>query len=209
MIGATRPITRTIRRCTHCCRSTGPPNPPWHRILVIGQEPDTDERMGGHVGPYDLGGSATRSFWILSHKAVGRASGIRRVSPGHGDRVRQFAYRVLDASPASHAVGEMPCRGRAVTNDDLEQHARNLLSLPAALACPWSLSFQDESQTSRRFTKSSSPGPSDRLVPRSAMSRSSGMHEAQQRNGSCRHCFSPTCEKLSASVSASGPKQMG
>jgi hypothetical protein len=34
--------------------------------LVIGHEPDTDERMGTHAGPYELAAGKRTSFWILA-----------------------------------------------------------------------------------------------------------------------------------------------
>src|SRR5437588_3601975 len=114
----------------------GPPNPPWRRILVIGHEPDTDEPMGTHAGPYDLPSGKHTSFWILSHKAVGRASGfgeyLRAAAIARGSSPIVYS----DASPASHAVGPNALPKPVVTADELAQHARNLLGLPEALACP-------------------------------------------------------------------------
>jgi hypothetical protein len=114
----------------------GPARPSWRRILVIGQEPDTDQRMGTHAGPYDLPLGRHTSFWILSHKAIGRASEF-------GEWLRDAAIECgsspivySDASPASHAVGRDALPRPSVTDGELKQHAHDLLALPDALACP-------------------------------------------------------------------------
>src|SRR5205807_1671869 len=104
--------TRTIRQClggfSECSVKLhpllsyyGPPNPPWRRILVIGHEPDTDERMGTHAGPYDLAAGKPTSFWILSHKAVGRASGFGEYLRAAAIACGNSPIVYSDASPAS------------------------------------------------------------------------------------------------------------
>lgn len=87
-----------IRRC----RITGQPRRPGRAFCaVIGHEPDTDERMGMHAGPYDLAAGKRISFWILSHKVIGRAAGF-------GEHLRAAAITCgsspivySDASPAA------------------------------------------------------------------------------------------------------------
>ena len=114
----------------------GPADPPWPRILVIGQEPDADMRVGTHAGPYDLPGGGGVPFWTWSHKAVERASGFPAHLFNWAAAVGSSPIAYADASPAGYAVGTGALPDRpAVTAGELAQHARNLLALPEAAAC--------------------------------------------------------------------------
>jgi hypothetical protein len=114
----------------------GPPRLQWRRILVIGHEPDNSQRMGTHAGPYDLRADRRTTFWILSQKAVGRASGFGEYLRAAAVECGSSPIVYSDASPVSYAVGEnaLPTRP-PLTDAELVQHARDLLEVREALAC--------------------------------------------------------------------------
>ncbi len=116
----------------------GRQDPPWPRILVIGQEANSPKPVGDHVGTYDLPNAAKRRvhFWTGSHKAIQRAAGFP------GLHLRKQAIQVgsspivyADASPRSVAVSNRVPRPK-ISDDELAQHGARLFALPQAMACP-------------------------------------------------------------------------
>jgi hypothetical protein len=113
-----------------------PPAPGRPRILVIGQEPDTDVRMGTHAGPYDLAAGSRTTFWTWSHKVIGRASGFGEYLRARAVERGSSPIVYSDASPASYAVGDPSAPRPIVSEVELAEHARHLLALTEARSCP-------------------------------------------------------------------------
>lgn len=115
----------------------GPRNSASRRILVIGQEPDSNLRMGTEPGPYALDSGGGTTFWTWSHKAIERAAGFPGLQLFHAAvRIGSSPIAYSDASPMSYEVGANALAERpSVTDAELDEHARNLLALIEARSC--------------------------------------------------------------------------